>query len=164
MEKTASKPLELQYHTKNDVHFTYFLEAFDLLALQQMLKQPEYIDELHPRFSYAKFNIKHKEYQQKVSSLGQYIKSYKNEESALKYRIRKDRDKIATTKKEQGIELAKKGCLVKVEIQCFRAKNVTQIGIVTSHHRNWDRTFQKWTSKEVIDNDVVFMEFAVPDI
>ena len=38
MEKKVSQPLELQYHTKNDVHFTYFLEAFDLLAAQQMLK------------------------------------------------------------------------------------------------------------------------------
>ena len=72
-----------------------------------------------------------------MNSLGQYIKSYKNEESALKYRIRKDRDKIVSTKKEQGVELSKKGCLVKVEIQGFRGKNVTEIGIVHSHPHKW---------------------------
>ncbi len=38
--------------TANDHEFTYFLGVFELLSLGEILEQPEYIDELHPSFSY----------------------------------------------------------------------------------------------------------------
>ena len=78
-ELVTKHPLRSTHITRNDNYFTYFLGVFQLLELGEKLEQPEYIDELHPNFSYQKFNNSYHLYQKEILSLGRYIEEYRKE-------------------------------------------------------------------------------------
>jgi hypothetical protein len=159
----GKSPLRSVETTQHDGQFTYFLGVFDLLALGEKLEMPEYIDEMHPDFSYQKFNSTYNRYQREIAHLGTFIAHYQDEHSPLNARIEQDALKISQLKIDEGLPpgKGKHGCLIKIELQDARWANAAQIGVLLQHPSS---KFEKWVPKEGIEAAPVFLEFAVSSI
>lgn len=107
-----------------------------MLSLGEKLEQPEFIDELHPNFSYENFNRVYHEYQKKIIELGKYIEEYRDEQSPLRKRVAADLLKICQLRKTVKTN-NDFGCLIKLELQDVRWDNASEIGITLVHPLNW---------------------------